>query len=120
MSVPDNKWSCDHCGRIEDDEPGWVFSPEHGDYAACPACVKKFRVNEPSKSVTINRARLERLLRVVLLAKEADRLERRALLLPVGLAENDAKRLIAMSQAFGARIDMGGALDALEEGDTTL
>lgn len=72
-----------------------------------------------SEPVTINRDRLERLIRVVLLAKEADRLERIASLIPVGI-DNDTRRLIALARAFGARIDMGEALDALEFGDTTI
>lgn len=115
----ETKWSCDHCGRVEDGKRGWIFSPEHGDYAACPDCVERLRLSTPSDYVRISKPRLERLIRVVLLAKEADRLERHASLMPVGITD-DIMRLIAMARANGARIAMGTALDALELGDTTL
>lgn len=63
-------------------------------------------------SVALSRDSLSRILRVVRAAKKADRLERSA-----QLEQNDIARITKLGDAFGARIDMGRALDDLEDGD---
>lgn len=59
-----------------------------------------------------NRERIERLVRVVAAAKKADQLEREA-----QLERDDVRRITKLGDAYGARIDLGRALDKLQPGD---
>lgn len=65
-----------------------------------------------SDTVTISRPRFERMLRVVMLAKDADAAERRA-----SLELDPFKKPMLIVLAYRALIDMGQALDDLEPED---
>jgi hypothetical protein len=65
-------------------------------------------------TVTIPRDRWERLIAIARAAKHADRLEREALLSPHITPTETVQKTV---EAFGARIDLGKALDILTDDD---